>query len=161
MNKYISILTANFIINVAKTNNVDVIVFERLDLNSKKRGNNKERLHLWKARDVQNMVELKAHREGMRISRVCVWNTSRLAYDGSGYVTRYSNNYFMCMFSTGKMYNCDLSASYNIGARYFIREILKSLSEMRRLEILAKVPELVTRSRCTLSSLINLSAELA
>ena len=161
MNKRISVITANFIINVAKENNVDVIVFERLDLNGKKRGDNKQKLHLWKAKNVQDMVELKAHREGMRISRVCAWNTSKLAYDGSGVVTRFNNNYSMCIFSTGKLYNCDLSASYNIGARYFIREILKSLSEMRRLEVLAKVPELSTRSRCTLSSLISLSTELA
>lgn len=161
MNKHISVITANFIINVAKENNVDVIVFERLDLKGKKHGGNKQKLHLWKAKNVQDMVELKAHREGMRISRVCAWNTSKLAFDGSGPVTRFKNNYSMCIFSTGKLYNCDLSASYNIGARYFIRELLKPLSEMRRLEVLAKVPELATRSRCTLSSLINLSAELA
>ena len=159
-NKYISIITANFISNVAKENNVDVIVFERLDLNGKKHGTNKEKLHLWKARDVQKMVEIKAHKLGIRISRVCAWNTSKLAYDGSGQVSRHSDNYSMCTFTSGKIYNCDLSASYNIGARYFIREILKSLPEKERLAVLAKVPELATRSRCTLSSLINLTAEL-
>ena len=106
------------------------------------------------------MVEIKAHKLGIRISRVCAWNTSKLAYDGSGPVFRYPNNYSMCTFTSGKLYNCDLSASYNIGARYFIREILKSLPEKERLAVLAKVPELATRSRCTLSSLINLTAEL-
>ena len=159
-NKHISMLTANFISNVAKENNVDVIVFERLDLNNKKHGTNKEKLHLWKARNVQKMVEIKAHKLGIRISRVCAWNTSKLAYDGSGPVSRHLNNYSMCTFANGKIYNCDLSASYNIGARYFIREILKSLPEKGRLAVLAKVPELATRSRCTLSSLINLTAEL-
>ena len=35
--------------------------------------------------------------------------------------------YDMCLFTTGKMYNCDLNASYNIGARYFLRAMLKDL----------------------------------
>ncbi|MDD6281988.1 MAG: transposase, partial [Oribacterium sp.] len=55
---------------------------------------------------------------------------------------------------------CDLSASYNIGARYFIREILKSLDESSRLAIEAKVPQSAKRSTCTFSTLISLNAEL-
>ena len=55
---------------------------------------------------------------------------------------------------------CDLSASYNIGARYFIREITKSLDESSRLLIEAKVPQCSKRSTCTLSTLISLNAEL-
>ncbi|MGN0005305.1 MAG: hypothetical protein ACI37Z_04985 [Candidatus Gastranaerophilaceae bacterium] len=46
--------------------------------------------------------------------------TSKLAYDGTGRVLRgkYGNHntYELCTFITGKIYNCDLSASYNIGA---------------------------------------------
>ena len=49
-----------------------------------------------------------------------------------------------------------LNASYNIAARFFIRKILKPLSEKIRLLIQAKVPELVTRSKCVLASLISL-----
>ena len=63
-------------------------------------------------------------------------------------------------FSTGKIYNCDLNASYNIGARYFIREIIKSLPVTKGQQLLAKVPEAVYRSTCTLSTLISLNAEL-
>lgn len=33
-------------------------------------------------------------------------------------------NHSLCTFGPEKQYNCDLSASYNIGARYFIREFL-------------------------------------
>ncbi len=55
---------------------------------------------------------------------------------------------------------CDLSASYNIGARYFIREILKSLDENSRLLIEAKVPQCSKRSTCTFSTLVNLNAEI-
>lgn len=60
----------------------------------------------------------------------------------------------------GKVYNCDLSASYNIGSRYFIREILKSLPAKVRLELEAKVSQASKRSTCTWSTLINLNAEL-
>ena len=63
-----------------------------------------------------------AHRDGMRISRVCAWGTSKLAFDGSGKVTRDKHNHSICTFANGKQYNCDLSASYNIGARFFLRE---------------------------------------
>ena len=66
----------------------------------------------------------------------------------------------MCTFETGKRYHCDLSASYNIGARYFIREILKSLPVKARLGIEAKVPQCTKRATCTLSTLLRLNAEL-
>jgi hypothetical protein len=92
----------------------------------------------------------------MRISRICAWNTSRLAYDGTGTVIRDPGNHSLCVFQTGKRYNCDLSASYNIGARYFIREILKPLPEKLRFDYEAKVPHLQDRTSYTLSSLIKL-----
>lgn len=83
---------------------------------------------MWKHRDIQKLTEYKAHQLGMRISRVCAWGTSRLAYDGSGEVKRgkevsKTTPYNVCCFKNGKQYNCDLSASYNIGARYYLREI--------------------------------------
>ena len=100
----------------------------------------------------------------MRISHVCAWGTSKLAYDGSGIVSRGwhggFSTYELCQFKNGKVYNCDLSASYNIGARYFIRELTKSLDESSRLLIEAKVPQCSKRSTCTLSTLISLNAEL-
>ena len=110
---------------------------------------------------MQRIVSDKAHRDGVRISRVCAWNTSSFAFDGSGRVERDKDNYSMCTFANGKRYNCDLSASYNIGARYFIREIMKSLPARARLGIEAKVPQCSRRTTCTLSTLISLSAELA
>lgn len=84
---------------------------------------------MWKHRDVQNTAERLAHRYGMRISRVCAWNTSKLAYDGSGNVKRGSDvprsektesmirhsiykgrmeervPYDICQFMNGKLYN--------------------------------------------------------
>ena len=139
-----------------------MIVFEHLELQGKKRGSKKERLHHWKAQYVQSMVEHKAHRLSMRISRVCSWGTSQLAYDGSGTVERgIKGNYSICKFQNGKIYNCDLSASYNIGARYFVREILKSLPETVRLDTEVKVPGCTKRTTCTLSTLISLNAAMA
>lgn len=164
INRDISVKTANFIIDTAILYNADVIVMEALNISGKKKGSKKQRLHHWKAKAVQSMVTDKAHRFGIRISHICAWGTSKLAYDGSGTVLRGKDaelsSYSMCKFQTGKVYNCDLSASYNIGARYFIREILKSLPEKVKLDILAKVPELSKRTTCTLSSLIRMHAAL-
>ena len=153
--------TAQFIADVATLYSADVIVFEHLDTQGKKRGSKKQRLHHWRAQTVQRIVTDKAHRDGVRIRRVCAWNTSKLAFDGSGEVERDEHNYSMCTFTTGKRYHCDLSASYNIGARYFIREILKSLPVKIGLGVQAKVPELSKRTTCTLSTLLSLNAELA
>ena len=164
INKDIASKTANFIIDTAIYYSADVIVFEHLDLAHKKRGSKKQRLHMWRSQYVQSMVESKAHRLTMRISRICAWGTSRLAFDGSGVVSRGKDagfsSYSMCKFPNGKVYNCDLSASYNIGSRYFVREILKSLPARERLALEAKVPQAARRSTCTLSTLINLNAEL-
>ena len=113
------------------------------------------------------MVTDKVHRLGMRISRICAWGTSRLAFDGSGTVKRgkasekTAGNYSICEFQSGKIYHCDLNASYNIGSRYFIREILKSVPVTVQQDIGAKVPRCLKRSTCTLSDLISLAAVLA
>ena len=165
INDHIATKTAQFIIETAEKFNADVIVFEHLDLGKKKRGKGKQRLHHWRAKYVQAMVTLRAHCLGMHVSHVCAWNTSRLAFDGSGRTERGEkanlDSYSVCRFSTGKVYNCDLNASYNIGARYFIRELLKPLRKTERLGIEAKVPQCSKRSTCTLSTLISLNAALA
>ena len=166
VNDDIAVKTAQFIVDAAVLYNADTIVFEHLDLRGKKRGSKRQRLHLWKAQRVQAIVTDKAHALSMRVSRINAWNTSRLAYDGSGRVLRGSEStktngcYSLCEFPTGKVYNCDLNASYNIGARYFIREILKSLPATDGQRILAKAPECAKRSTCTLSALINLYSAL-
>ncbi|MBQ9156718.1 MAG: IS200/IS605 family accessory protein TnpB-related protein [Eubacterium sp.] len=162
INKMIAVKTAAFIIESAKRSGAHVIVFEHLDRKGKKRGRKKQRLHLWRSQYIQSMVMDKAHRLGIRVSRINAWKTSALAYDGSGYVERGINgNYSLCRFQNGKEYHCDLNASYNIGARYFIREIIKSLPETERLGIVAKVPGCTRRSTCTLSTLYDLCAAMA
>ena len=165
INDDIAVKTAQFIVDTAVKYDVDCIVMEHLDLAGKKRGSKKQRLHLWRAKYVQSMVTDKAHRNTIRVARVCAWNTSRLAFDGSGRVMRGKEadlpSYSLCRFPTGKQYNCDLNASYNIGARYYIRELLKTLPATAGQAVTANVPELAHRSKCTLSSLIKLNAALA
>lgn len=79
INRHIAETTADEIVKFAINNYADVIVFEYLDLKGKKNGSKKQRLALWKARRVQELVTHKAHRSGIRISRVNAKNTSKLA----------------------------------------------------------------------------------
>lgn len=151
---------SNAILSFATKYNVDVIVFEYLDMKGKKSGSKKQKLHMWRRNGIQSVVEHKAHRCGIRISHICAKNTSKLAFDGSGEVVRDKKNHSLCRFRTGKQYNCDLSASYNIGARYFIRELLKPVSERKRLLLQVKIPALTRRTLCTLDTLWQLSAIL-
>ena len=144
----------------AMESHADVIVFEYLEMTGKKSGKKKQRLHVWRKRDIQTICEHQAHRAGIRISRVCARNTSRYAYDGSGPVLRDPGNHRLCVFQTGKQYNCDLSAAYNIGARYFIREHLKTLPETERSLLEAKVPAVKRRTSCVYADLRTLSKEL-
>ena len=168
LNTDISRKTAKEIIDFAVLYNADVIVFEYLDTQGKKKGKGKQKLALWRKQETQKLVEHKAHILGMRISRICAWNTSKLAFDGSGKVERGTYiqngvekyNYSICTFSNGKQYHCDLNASYNIGARYFIRELLKSDSVIRRLPSQTKDSDYGTGTTRTLSTLIRLNADL-
>jgi IS605 OrfB family transposase len=160
INTEISRKTAKAIIKFAIGVNADVIMFEYLDTSGKKHGSKKQRLHLWRKKEIQDIVKHNAHRNGIRISRVCAWGTSRLAYDGSGAVERDGKNYSLCVFKNGKKYHTDLNAAYNIGSRYFIREILKSGLATDRLPNEAKDPCYGTGTTRTLSTLIRLNADL-
>ena len=152
---------AKQIVYVATKYQCDVIVFEHLDTKGKTRGFKKQKLQMWKKNTIQKIVEHKAHKNGIRVSHICAWGTSKLAYDGSGVVLRGKNadldTYELCKFSNGKIYNCDLSASYNIGARYFIREIQKILPAKVWSDIVAKVPECQKRTQCTYNTLLKIN----
>ena len=157
-NRQLSIQTTKALMDVAVLYSVDCIVFEHLDSKGKIRGRRyRERIHLWRKNDVQHRVELQAHRMGMRLSHVCAWGTSKYAFDGSGVVDRHSiyhyehgrkvYNYSLCMFQNGKIYNCDLSAAQNIGARFFLREY-----QLLGIEGLPATPQ---RTLCTLRILVS------
>lgn len=148
---------AKAIVDYAVSQNVDFIIFEHLDFKGKVSGKKKQKLKMWRKQTIQRIVEHKAHRKGIHINRICAWGTSKLAFNGSGEVERDENNYSLCTFKNNKTYNCDLSASYNIGARYFIKEIQKTTSVKKWSQVLAKVPELQKRTLCTYSTLLSLN----
>ena len=143
--KTISQDTANRIIDFALRYNADVIVFEYLNFKKIKKKKLRTRMQYWAKRRVQELVKNKAHGLGLRFARINPKNTSALAYDGSGFLTR-NKNKAVATFSSGKRYNADLNASYNIAARFFLREIAR-----------AKVPVETDRTSQTLSTLIDLS----
>ncbi|MZQ75410.1 MAG: transposase [Peptoclostridium sp.] len=153
--------TVNKIVAFAQKYGATAIVFEYLGKFKHPRGKTSKvqklrlKLQHWAKNRIQDKVKHKAHSLGIRFSRVVAANTSKLAFDGSGAVIRNAKQ-DLCEFKTGKKYHADLNASYNIGARYFIGAILKTCPEKDRSQAMAKVPELASRTRCVLASLISL-----
>ena len=122
--------TVNAILDFGNENGVDVFVLEHLDFKGK---NILKRAHFWRYKRIYKVLTQKAHKYGLRISRVNARYTSRLAFDGSGWSKRGreiapDTLYSTLQFATGKFYNADLNASYNIGARFFIRHLLKTVA---------------------------------
>ncbi|WP_051408263.1 zinc ribbon domain-containing protein [Thermoanaerobacterium aotearoense] len=95
------------------------------------------KLQYWAKQKIHEKVCDIAHSYGIRVSWINPKNSSALAFVGIGKVIR-SNKKDICEFTTGKKYHADLNALYNIGARYFIREILNPLSEKERSQYQAK-----------------------
>lgn len=151
----IEINTAKAIIEFSLKENADVIVFE--NLNSFHPSYMTEKIHLWRKRAIQRRVESMASRHGIRVSYVHAANTSKLAFDGSGPVTRDKKNFSVGTFASGKRYHVDLSASYNIGARYWLRVYEKTTPAKVWCGIEAKVPLVSLRTKQTLSTLINVA----
>ena len=153
--------TVKAILDFGNEYGVDVFVLEYLDFKGK---NAVKRAHFWRYKRIYKVLAQRAHQYGLRIARVNARYTSRLAFDGSGWSKRGreitpETPYALMEFSNGKTYNADLNASYNIGARYFIRQLLKTVTATQRLALEAKVPQVAKRSTCTLSDLINLRSE--
>ena len=153
--------TIKAILDFGNEYGVDVFVLEYLDFKGKKAV---KRAHFWRYKRIYKVLKQKAHQHGLRIARVNARYTSRLAFDGSGWSKRGreiapDTSYSTIQFTTGKFYNADLNASYNIGARFFIRHLLKTVTVTQRLALEAKVPQVAKRSTCTLSDLINLRSE--
>lgn len=154
--------TAQAIFEFGNAHGVDSFVLEFLDFKGKQVV---KRVHFWRYKRIFSVLGMKVHRHGLRIARVNARNTSRLAFDGSGTVTRgwkisKETPYSVIQFTSDKFYNADLNATYNVGARYWIRHHLKSVPETERLVLEAKVPQVTKRSTCTLSHLISLRSEL-
>lgn len=136
-----------------EAHHIDCLVFEYLDLKgAKRRRQTAHKLLMWRYRTIQVKLMAKAHSLRCRYAFVNASNTSKLAFDGSGEVKRNQKKASLCVFKTGKHYNCDLNASYNIGARYFIKAYAKSMPVKVWSQAVAKVPLLERRTQCTLST---------
>ena len=151
------------LVRLAQKHNCQAIVFEHLGKLKVPKGVygaacRRRKFHYWLQGRIQKYTTYKAHAEGIRISRVLARGTSANAFDGSGKVWRLGNKQ-IALFRNEKTYNCDLSASYNIGARYWIREIVdhsKSLAGNSKVAKRGQMPDLVARHEQTLASLISL-----
>ncbi|MFB2894481.1 IS200/IS605 family accessory protein TnpB-related protein, partial [Aerosakkonemataceae cyanobacterium BLCC-F50] len=111
------------IVEFAKTYNVKVIVFENLSGWKAKAGKKgslqKQKFHLWCHGKIVELTQQRWSELGGKVVFVNPKYTSAYAFDGSGKVRRGKTNYSLAVFKNGKQYNADLSASYNIGARYW------------------------------------------
>lgn len=116
------------IIEFAKTHGVKVIVFENLSGWKAKAGRKgslqKQKFHLWCHRKIVELTQQRWNELGGKVVFINPKYTSAYAFDGSGKVRRSKINYSLCHFTTGKNYNADLNASYNIGARYWYSVIV-------------------------------------
>ena len=114
------------IVTFAQVHGVQAIVFEQLH-DFRPRGGRatstlRQRFHGWLHRQLAQHVQARAEEAGLRMEYVHPAGTSKYAFDGSGVVRRHPTNRALATFSTGKQYNADLSASYNIG---LVRAVLR------------------------------------
>ncbi|MBE9166859.1 hypothetical protein IQ238_04685 [Pleurocapsales cyanobacterium LEGE 06147] len=72
----------------------------------------------WLKSSIVSLTTEKYVELGGKTSKVNPRGSSSWAFDGSGMVKRNKKNYALATFPNGKKYNCDLQASYNLGARY-------------------------------------------
>lgn len=123
LNLEISRKVANLVISFALKHNVKVIVLENMagwKAKAGKRGTLlKQKFHLWCHRQIVLLIKQRWAELGGTVKQVNPKYTSAYAFDGSGKVRRSKYNYSLARFSTGKQYNADLNAAYNIGARYW------------------------------------------
>lgn len=113
------------LIKIARYYGVKYVVFEHLKgwrpKGGRKRSTLRQRFHNWLHRRIVNLTEMKWSELGGRVVFINPRGTSSHAYDGSGKLKRSSQNYKLAVFTSGKKYDCDLSASYNIGARFILK----------------------------------------
>lgn len=123
INKHIAQSVSRQIVEFAQKHHVSVIVFEDLS-NWKAKGGkhgslSKQRFHQWCKDKLVELTIQKFSELGGKVSKVNPKYTSAYAFDGSGLIKRSNQKYSQAVFQNGKRYNADLSASYNIGARYW------------------------------------------
>jgi len=127
INRQIAHVTSKQLVQFAREHQAHVVVFENLKgwrpSAGRKRSPLRQRFHQWLHRKLVQYTEEKFAEIGGKGAFVYARGTSAYAFDGSGKLSRSATQYELATFSTGKRYNCDLSASYNIGARYWARKL--------------------------------------
>lgn len=112
------------LVDFAASYGATTLVFERLKgwrPKAPRRGL-RNKFHTWLHRRIVEFSEWKWREKSGRMAFVHARDTSKQAYDGSGPVVRsVDGNYSICRFKSGKVYNADLNATYNIAAKYFLR----------------------------------------
>ena len=155
INKNLANHTAVAIINFATRHGATTVVIENLrnwkPKGGKRKSSLKQRFHNWVKGAIADRLEQLGQEQGVEIAAVNARGTSKFAYDGSGEVKRDRGNYSMGTFQTSKRYAVDLSASYNIAARYIAIK-LKLASKSGKL-LFSQSSESKPRSWATLSSL--------
>ncbi len=115
--------TSRKLVDCALARGADVIVLENLKgwrpKGGRRRSGLRQRFHQWLHRRLATLIEQKMAKVGGRVVYVHARGTSAWAFDGSGRVKRDTTQYERATFRSGKRYNADLNASYNIGARYW------------------------------------------
>lgn len=130
INEQIAQTVSRAVVEFAKEHQASVIVFEDLSNWKAKGGKHgsrlKQRFHQWCKDRIVELATCKFTELGGKIVKVNPKNTSAYAFDGSGLVKRSNKNYSQATFRNGKQYNADLSASYNIAARYWYAVLTNS-----------------------------------
>ena len=117
------------LVDFAKSHGATTLVFEHMKGWRPKspRKSLRQRFHTWLHRRIVKFSQWKWYEMGGRLAFVSPKHTSKYAYDGSGKVARspsvndVKQPYDICRFKNGKIYNTDLNATYNIAAKYFLR----------------------------------------
>ncbi len=152
---------AGAVTGYAEENHADVIVFEYLEIKGKISGRKKQKLHLWKKRDIQKRCGTSGtSQRDADIQDLCMEYQQGLHMRGQEQLSVIRAITVSVHSRMEKRYNCDLSASYNIGARYFIRELLKPLPATERSLLEAKVPSVKRRISCVYADLRELFSEM-
>lgn len=143
------------IVNEALAHGAEAIIVEYLKgwrpRAGRRRSPLRQRFHRWFHRLLVDRIEAKATEAGLRTRTVYPRGTSSQAFDGSGKVLRDKGNARLCTFPSGKRYNADLNAAYNIAARGIVsihRPTRESQAGAQRPK-----PAATPRSPVTLSSL--------
>lgn len=123
INEHIAQVVSKAVIDFGIAHQVRVIVFEDLSNWKAKGGKHgslqKQRFHQWCKDRIVELAIQKFSELGGNVVKVNAKYTSAYGFDGSGLISRSNKKYSLARFKNGKRYNADLSASYNIGARYW------------------------------------------